>query len=104
MHARALRAPLHPAAGTLGAKWPNFTWINTDPAIYKGNYQHWGTYQPGKRLEPNNMAPPENCAGSNTTQGVLQADKTTVRPRCLALLRVAAACGAAMAGTAGGTG
>jgi hypothetical protein len=52
--------------------------VNTDPAIYKGNYQHWGTYQPGKRLEPNNMVPPENCAGSNTTQGVLQTDKTTV--------------------------
>jgi hypothetical protein len=61
-----------------GAKWPNFTWINTDDVIYKGNYQHWGTYQPGRRLEPNNMVAPENCAGSNTTQGVLQPDKTTV--------------------------
>ena len=61
-----------------GAKWPNFTWINTNDVIYKGNYQHWGTYQPGRRLEPNNMLAPENCAGSNTTQGVLQPDKTTV--------------------------
>ncbi len=61
-----------------GAKWPNFTWITTDNAIYRGNYQHWGTYQPGRRLEPNNMALSEDCAGSNTTQGIMQPDKTTI--------------------------
>ena len=65
-------------AGVFNSRWPNFTWVNTDPSINKGNYQHWGTYMPGRRLEPNNMLPPENCAGSNTTQGILQTDKTTV--------------------------
>ncbi len=64
--------------GMLGARWPNFTWVNTDPAVFKGNYQHWGTYMPGRRLEPNNMVAPENCAGSNTTQGIMQPDKTTI--------------------------
>jgi hypothetical protein len=65
-------------AGVYGASWPNFTWITTDNVVYRGNYQHWGTYQPGRRQEPNNMALSENCAGSNTTQGIMQPDKTTI--------------------------
>ena len=52
-------------SGLPGATWPNFTWIDWNEAIYKGNYQHWGIA--GKDLEPNNQVPPEHCAGSNLT-------------------------------------
>jgi hypothetical protein len=52
-------------SGMPGAQWPNFTWLDHENAIYRGNYQHWGTA--GKDLEPNNLLPPENCAGSNLT-------------------------------------
>jgi hypothetical protein len=52
-------------SGLPGASWPNFTWIDHNEAIYRGNYQHWGTA--GKDLEPNNLLPNEFCAGSNLT-------------------------------------
>jgi hypothetical protein len=52
-------------SGVPGALWPNFTWIDRNDAIYKGNYQHWGIA--GKDLEPNNLVPNEFCAGSNVT-------------------------------------
>jgi hypothetical protein len=52
-------------SGMPGAQWPNFTWIDHNDAIYRGNYQHWGIS--GKDLEPNNLLPPETCAGSNLT-------------------------------------
>jgi hypothetical protein len=52
-------------SGLPGAMWPNFTWIDHNEAIYRGNYQHWGTA--GKDLEPNNLVPNEFCAGSNVT-------------------------------------
>jgi hypothetical protein len=55
-----------------GAIWPNFTWLDKGKAIYMGNYQHWGTLMPGRRLEPNNIVPPENCAGSNLTMGIIR--------------------------------
>ncbi len=58
------------------AIWPNFTWIDQENAIYVGDYQHWGVYQPGFSLEPNNMVAPENCAGSNLTMGIIKIDKT----------------------------
>jgi hypothetical protein len=62
--------------GLAGASWPNFTWINHEDAIYVGNYQHWGVYQPGLLLEPNNQVAPEDCAGSNLTMGIIKIDKT----------------------------
>jgi hypothetical protein len=34
------------------------------PPPRRGNYQHWGTAGAGQ-LEPNNLVPQENCAGSN---------------------------------------
>ena len=53
-------------SGVPGATWPNFTWIDRTEAIYKGNYQHWGTAG-ANLLEPNNLLPNEYCAGSNLT-------------------------------------
>ena len=62
--------------GVYGAQWPNFTWVDGEKAIYVGEYQHWGVLQPGMRLEPNNLNPPEDCAGSNLTMGIVKLDKT----------------------------
>ena len=62
--------------GIMGATWPNFTWIDRDNVVYVGDYQHWGVMQPGFILEPNNLVPPENCAGSNLTMGIVKFDKT----------------------------
>ena len=36
----------------------------TAPPPRRGNFQHWGSAGPGL-LEPNNLVPQENCAGSN---------------------------------------
>jgi hypothetical protein len=79
-----LRAEASPApsAGLQGARWPNFTWVDQNQAVYKGNYQHWGSLPPGggsstfvggsqALLEPNNRVPPEDCAGSNITDAAL---------------------------------
>ncbi len=62
--------------GILGARWPNFTWLDHENAIYVGDYQHWGVLQPGNVLEPNNLVPSEDCAGSNLTMGIIKLDKT----------------------------
>jgi hypothetical protein len=50
-----------------GSRWPNFTWIDRNKAIYIGQYQHWGLYttRTGSSFEPNNIRAPEDCAGSN---------------------------------------
>jgi hypothetical protein len=63
------------ATGNYGAKWPNFTWIDHNKAIYVGQYQHWGLYstRAGASFEPNNLRPPENCAGANLTTSWLAA-------------------------------
>jgi hypothetical protein len=60
------------ASNVNGAIWPNFTWLDHGKAIYQGNYQHWGTIMPGRILEPNNLVPPEVCAGSNLTAGIIR--------------------------------
>jgi hypothetical protein len=59
-------------SGINGAMWPNFTWLDHVEAVYMGNYQHWGTAGPG-RLEPNNLVPQEDCAGSNLTSSYTNA-------------------------------
>ena len=35
-------------------------------------------YQPGARLEPNNVNPPEFCAGSNLTMGIATYNKRII--------------------------
>lgn len=65
-------------AGFDGARWPNFTWVDRKTVIYNGTYQHWGVLQPGDQLEPNNLVPPESCAGSNLTMGIRPADRAPV--------------------------
>jgi hypothetical protein len=68
-----------------GARWPKFAWLDRSPAVYNGNYQHWGllnmsaeagadpgdapegSLAAGSVLEPNNRVPPEQCAVSNLT-------------------------------------
>jgi hypothetical protein len=60
------------ASNVNGAIWPNFTWLDHGKAIYMGDYQHWGTLMPGRVLEPNNLVPPEVCAGSNLTAGIIR--------------------------------
>jgi hypothetical protein len=54
----------------LTTRWPNFTWVDQNQAIYNLNYQNWGylLHRSGfKQLEPNNLVPVEMCAGSNVT-------------------------------------
>jgi hypothetical protein len=56
--------------GKGGARWPNFTWVDSNNAIFRPNYQHWGYIQHpngAKQLEPNNLIPTESCAGANAT-------------------------------------
>jgi hypothetical protein len=48
--------------------WPNFRWINGMIGPNNWTYNHWGTYKPGTHLEPNNVYPPEHCAGANMTE------------------------------------
>jgi hypothetical protein len=56
--------------------------VDQNQAVYKGNYQHWGSLPPAggsstfvsssqALLEPNNRSPPEDCAGSNITDAAL---------------------------------
>ena len=86
--------PLEPA-GLQGAVWPNFTWADRSGAVYKGNYQRWGALRLAPSgnptagqvlLEPNNLSPPEHCAGSNITDAALRegvgtwADQSCFRP------------------------
>jgi hypothetical protein len=50
------------------AQWPNFTWVDRTHATLAGGYQHWGnaTLADGsRRLEPNDLQPPERCAAAN---------------------------------------
>jgi hypothetical protein len=47
--------------------WPTFSWL-TGKALDGSSYLHWGTYfTPGSHPEPNNIFPPEDCAGANGT-------------------------------------
>jgi hypothetical protein len=47
--------------------WPTFTWL-TGKALDNSSYLHWGVYyKPGSHPEPNNIFPPEDCAGANGT-------------------------------------
>jgi hypothetical protein len=62
--------------GVLGTSWPHFTWLDREEVIHVGDYQHWGVYQPGFILEPNNMLAPEFCGGSNLTMGTVRVDRT----------------------------
>ena len=48
--------------------WPRFNWIDGLAGPNRSTYQHWGYYMPQNILEPNNIFPPENCAGANFTQ------------------------------------
>lgn len=50
------------------ALWPNFTWVDRTDATNVHQYQNWGnaTLADGsRRLEPNNLSPPELCAAAN---------------------------------------
>jgi hypothetical protein len=48
--------------------WPRFTWISNGRTPKQVGYERWGTWMPGKHLEPNNVFPAEDCAGANGTQ------------------------------------
>ena len=51
--------------------WPVFGWQLQDGSyqkLYNSSYQAWGVWRPGRRREPNNIFPPELCAGANFTQ------------------------------------
>jgi hypothetical protein len=48
-------------------QWPNFQWPNS-VALDDSEYSHWGTFMPGSHREPNNIYPPENCAGGNYSE------------------------------------
>jgi hypothetical protein len=55
---------------TSSTRWPNFTWVDQNQAIYNLDYQNWGylLHRSGfKQLEPNNLVPVEMCAGANVT-------------------------------------
>jgi hypothetical protein len=66
--------------GFSGAQWPNFTWIDLESAIYMGDYQHWGVFQPGGVLEPNRAASSqEDCAGANLTMGIATHSRAVVQ-------------------------
>ena len=44
--------------------------MDQNQAVFRPNYQHWGYIElkgGAKQLEPNNLSPPEHCAGANTT-------------------------------------
>jgi hypothetical protein len=43
------------------------SWV-TGPTPDTFGYRHWGVYNPGQHLEPNNIMYPENCAGANATE------------------------------------
>jgi hypothetical protein len=47
--------------------WPTFSWPS-GAVLKSGAYQHWGRYGPGQHPEPNNVFPPEDCAGANASQ------------------------------------
>jgi hypothetical protein len=47
--------------------WPTFTWLTGRP-VNGSSYVHWGyLYRPGSHPEPNNVFPPEDCAGANAS-------------------------------------
>jgi hypothetical protein len=49
-------------------EWPNFKWLNGMIGPNNWTYNHWGTFEPGTHLEPNDIYPPELCAGANATE------------------------------------
>jgi hypothetical protein len=60
---------------TANMTWPDFTFIDGTPApnASNGTYVNWGNYSadPTSSLtipEPNNLVPPEHCAGANYTE------------------------------------
>ncbi len=48
-------------------EWPNFRWADLSPLL-ASDYQGWGFFMPQNIKEPNNLMPPELCAGSNYTE------------------------------------
>lgn len=48
--------------------WPRFTWTISGLTPKQAGYEHWGTWMPGRHLEPNNVYPAEDCAGANATE------------------------------------
>jgi hypothetical protein len=54
--------------GLNASTWPRFSWIDGSPGPNNRTYGHWGYYMPQNILEPNNIFPPESCAGANYTQ------------------------------------
>ncbi len=47
--------------------WPDFVWLSSQ-SLKDTRYSHWGVYNPGAHLEPNNIIREELCAGANRTQ------------------------------------
>jgi hypothetical protein len=51
--------------------WPFFSWAvngSGGAVLTSRSYTHWGTDRGGAGREPNNVCPPEDCAGANYTQ------------------------------------
>jgi hypothetical protein len=48
-------------------EWPNFRWADLSPLL-ASDYQGWGFFMPQNIKEPNNLMPPELCAGANYTE------------------------------------
>jgi hypothetical protein len=83
--------------GLTASPWPKFSWLDksvpapsaagglggmTNPrslsvclfmtrpiCLHAGTYAHWGVYQPGDSLEPNQLTGNENCGLANYTMG-----------------------------------
>jgi hypothetical protein len=56
--------------GLAARTWPHFAWADGSPggSGSGSSFRHWGYYMPQNILEPNNLAPPELCAGANASQ------------------------------------
>ncbi len=54
--------------GLAAATWPRFAWTDGTPGPNTTTYNHWGYYMPQNIIEPNNLFPPELCAGANASQ------------------------------------
>jgi hypothetical protein len=51
--------------------WPFFSWMmngSSAAVLTARSYTHWGTDRGDAGREPNNVCPPEDCAGANFTQ------------------------------------
>ena len=59
--------------GLAATTWPKFAWTDGTLGPNSTTYGHWGYYMPQNIIEPNNLFPPELCAGANASQTYDQA-------------------------------